>query len=159
MVGELAPRDVMHPMRASRRLGIAIHANLWSDIKTLRRGVLRGEPNRPLEEMQPTFKRFSLHCARPVTIRHKWMPRRGSIRRKTTASHVLTVSQPWLRLNCSLGEGPFWEEDTNTLRFLDVEKQKVHRVDLNVGPSSHEVLKEYDISIGLVTSHGWHDSS
>jgi len=51
-------------------------------------------------------------------------------------------------LNCSLGEGPFWEEDTNTLRFLDVEKQKVHRVDLNVGPSSHKVVKDFDISIG-----------
>jgi sugar lactone lactonase YvrE len=65
-------------------------------------------------------------------------------------SQTLTVSQPWLRLNCSLGEGPFWEEDTNSLRFLDVEKQKVHRVDLNVGPSSHKVIKEYDISIGYV---------
>lgn len=74
--------------------------------------------------------------------------------RRTTniATHVLTITQPWLRLNCSLGEGPFWEEDTNSLRFLDVEKQKVHRVDLNVGPSSHKVLKEYDISIGFVIS-------
>jgi sugar lactone lactonase YvrE len=52
-------------------------------------------------------------------------------------------------MNCSLGEGPFWEDDTNTLRFLDVEKQKVHRVDLNVGPSSHKVIREFDISIGF----------
>lgn len=61
---------------------------------------------------------------------------------------TLTISQPWLRLNCSLGEGPFWEDDTNSLRFLDVEKQRVHRVDLNIGPSSHTIVKEFDISIG-----------
>ncbi|KAH8726918.1 SMP-30/Gluconolaconase/LRE-like region-domain-containing protein [Phaeosphaeriaceae sp. PMI808] len=58
------------------------------------------------------------------------------------------ITEPWLRLNCSLGEGPFWEDETNTLRFLDVEKQIVHIVDLNVGPSSHKVLREFDISIG-----------
>ncbi|KAH7402877.1 SMP-30/Gluconolaconase/LRE-like region-domain-containing protein [Pyrenochaeta sp. MPI-SDFR-AT-0127] len=58
------------------------------------------------------------------------------------------ITEPWLKLNCSLGEGPFWEEETNTVRFLDVEKQKVHRVNLTEGPSSHKVVKEYDISIG-----------
>jgi sugar lactone lactonase YvrE len=63
---------------------------------------------------------------------------------------LLTIVQPWLKLNCSLGEGPFWESDTNTLRFLDVEKQQVHRVDLNIGPSSHKVVKDFDISIGYV---------
>ncbi|KAH7073190.1 hypothetical protein FB567DRAFT_454323 [Paraphoma chrysanthemicola] len=58
------------------------------------------------------------------------------------------ITEPWLRLNCGLGEGPFWEEDTNSLRFLDVVKQTVHRVDLNAGPSSHKVIREFDISIG-----------
>lgn len=57
-------------------------------------------------------------------------------------------AKPWLKLNCSLGEGPFYEEKTNTLRFLDVEKCRLHHVDLNVGPSSHKVIKELDISIG-----------
>jgi len=60
---------------------------------------------------------------------------------------TLTISQPWLKLNCSLGECPFWEDDTNSLRFVDVEKLKVHRVDLNVGPSSHKVIKDFDISV------------
>lgn len=58
------------------------------------------------------------------------------------------ITEPWLKLNCSLGEGPYWEEDTNTVRFLDVEKQKVHRVDLNAGPTSHKVIRDFDISIG-----------
>jgi len=57
------------------------------------------------------------------------------------------ITEPWLKLNCSLGECPFWEDDTNSLRFVDVEKLKVHRVDLNVGPSSHKVIKDFDISV------------
>jgi sugar lactone lactonase YvrE len=60
----------------------------------------------------------------------------------------LTISQPWLNTRCSLGEGPFWEEETNTIRFLDIEKQKLMRVDLNKGPSSLETVKEHDISMG-----------
>lgn len=67
----------------------------------------------------------------------------------TRRVHSLTISQPWLKLNCSLGEGPFWEEETNTIRFLDVEKCKVHRVNVDEGPSSHKVVKDYGgISIG-----------
>jgi sugar lactone lactonase YvrE len=56
--------------------------------------------------------------------------------------------QPWIKLNCSLGEAPFWEEKTNTLRFLDVEKCHLHSVSLVEGASSHKVVKEMDISMG-----------
>lgn len=59
--------------------------------------------------------------------------------------------QPYIALNCSLGEGPFWEEATNTVRFLDVEKQELHRVDIDKGPTSHRLVKRLDISIGWVT--------
>lgn len=61
---------------------------------------------------------------------------------------VYEVTKPYIELNCSLGEGPFWEEETNTVRFLDVEKQELHRVDINKGPSSHRLVKKLDISIG-----------
>jgi sugar lactone lactonase YvrE len=60
----------------------------------------------------------------------------------------LIILQPWLDTRCSLGEGPFWEEETNTIRFLDIEKQKLMRVDLNKGPSSLKTVKEHDISMG-----------
>jgi len=66
-------------------------------------------------------------------------------------------SQPWLDTHCALGEGPFWEEDTNTIRFLDVEMQKVFRVHVKAGPSSLTTVKDYDISIGYVTSTSGHD--
>jgi hypothetical protein len=36
------------------------------------------------------------------------------------------------------------------VRFLDVEKQEIHRVDINKGPSSHKLIKKLDISIGYV---------
>ncbi|CAI6336152.1 unnamed protein product [Periconia digitata] len=58
------------------------------------------------------------------------------------------IKEPWLKLNCSLGEAPFYEESTNTLRFLDVEKQRIHSVSLSEGPSSHKVIAETDISMG-----------
>ncbi|KAF1933891.1 regucalcin [Didymella exigua CBS 183.55] len=61
---------------------------------------------------------------------------------------VYEVTKPYIEINCSLGEGPFWEEETNTLRFLDVEKQELHRVDINKGPSSHKLIKKLDISMG-----------
>lgn len=58
------------------------------------------------------------------------------------------ITEPWLKTHCALGEGPFWEEDRNSIRFLDVEKQAVMRVDLAKGPSSFKTIKNYDISIG-----------
>jgi hypothetical protein len=94
-----------------------------------------------------------LHAARQRSLDKPFPPLRSSIcHASTKQTQVLTINQPWLRLNCSLGEGPFWEEDTNTLRFLDVEKQRVHRVDLKVGASSHKIIKEFDISIGYVAT-------
>lgn len=60
----------------------------------------------------------------------------------------LTSHQPFLNTGCGLGEAPFWEESTNTLRFVDIVKEKLHTVDLNKGPSSH-VEVPLDISIGI----------
>jgi len=61
---------------------------------------------------------------------------------------IYEVKEPYIETRCSLGEGPYWEEETNTVRFLDVEKQEIHRVDINKGPSSHKLIKKLDISIG-----------
>ncbi|KAK3217419.1 hypothetical protein GRF29_1g3011553 [Pseudopithomyces chartarum] len=57
------------------------------------------------------------------------------------------ITEPWLKLHCALGEAPFWEESTNTLRFVDVEKQELHHVSLAQGPSSHKIVKQNDICI------------
>ncbi|CAG5178977.1 uncharacterized protein ALTATR162_LOCUS8971 [Alternaria atra] len=58
------------------------------------------------------------------------------------------ITEPWLKTYYSLGEGPFWEEETNTIRFLDIEKKKLLRVDMSKGPSSLTTIKDYDISMG-----------
>jgi sugar lactone lactonase YvrE len=59
-----------------------------------------------------------------------------------------TVTEPWLNTSCGLGEGPFWEENNNTLRFVDIIKKKLFFVDLTKGEQS---LKEHqlDFSIGI----------
>ena len=59
-----------------------------------------------------------------------------------------TVTEPWLNTSCGLGEGPFWEEANNTLRFVDIINKKLFFVDLAKGEES---LKEHqlDYSIGI----------
>ena len=45
-------------------------------------------------------------------------------------------------MKCGLGEAPFYEASTNSLRFVDIVKEKLHVVELDKGPSS---LKSYDL--------------
>ncbi|KAI0873389.1 hypothetical protein GGS24DRAFT_394589 [Hypoxylon argillaceum] len=46
------------------------------------------------------------------------------------------VTEPYLHLHCALGEGPFYEAETNSLRFVDIKKKRVHWVSLDEGPAS-----------------------
>jgi hypothetical protein len=148
MVGE-RPAEVIH---RTRDCATARYRVEWTRPK--KTPQLLNLSDSVAQGMRPVSRAFYSHLSRPF-FHHPSVQRPGPIlahirHAPSVNPHVLTISQPWLRLNCSLGEGPFWEDDTNTLRFLDVEKQKVHRVDLNVGPSSHKVVKEFDISIGCV---------
>jgi sugar lactone lactonase YvrE len=47
-----------------------------------------------------------------------------------------TVTAPYVDSKCQLGEGPYYEKETNTLRFLDIMGHRLHTVDLSKGPSS-----------------------
>lgn len=68
---------------------------------------------------------------------------------KTTAAlQEWAVKEPYIKLHCSLGEGPYYEKATNSLRFLDIIKKRVHTVDLSKGPESLSTL-EFDIPIGV----------
>ena len=49
-----------------------------------------------------------------------------------------TVKEPYLNLHCLLGEGPYYEKATNSLRFVDIKAGKLHTVNLDEGPSSVE---------------------
>lgn len=35
------------------------------------------------------------------------------------------VDEPWLDLQCALGEGPFYEQETNSLRLVDIKKKQI----------------------------------
>ncbi|KAL2181650.1 uncharacterized protein P884DRAFT_234578 [Thermothelomyces heterothallicus CBS 202.75] len=56
------------------------------------------------------------------------------------------VSEPYLETHCSLGEGPYYESATNTLRFVDIIKKQLHTVSLAEGPSSLRTL-QFDESV------------
>ena len=51
------------------------------------------------------------------------------------------VAEPYLETHCSLGEGPFYEPATNSVRFVDIIKQRLHTVSLTEGPASLKTLQ------------------
>jgi sugar lactone lactonase YvrE len=51
------------------------------------------------------------------------------------------VTTPFLDIHCELGEGPYYEPATNTLRFVDIKKKQLHTVSLTEGPSSLKTLQ------------------
>ncbi|KAL9129594.1 MAG: hypothetical protein Q9217_001982 [Psora testacea] len=59
------------------------------------------------------------------------------------------VSEPYIKMSCGLGEAPFYEKETHTLRFFDITKEKLHVVVLNKGPSS---LQTFDLGTAVSTS-------
>lgn len=61
---------------------------------------------------------------------------------------VWEVTEPYLDLHCLLGEGPFYEEDTHSLRFVDIRQKRIHTVDLAAGPSSLHTL-ELDSTVSV----------
>lgn len=57
-----------------------------------------------------------------------------------------TVAEPYLDLSCALGEGPFYDASRKELRFVDLEKNAIHTVNLENGPSSH---KEWPVKFNI----------
>lgn len=58
------------------------------------------------------------------------------------------VTEPYVDLHCSLGEGPYYEKATNTLRFLDIIQQRIHTVSLSEGPGSLKTI-QLDSPVGV----------
>lgn len=54
---------------------------------------------------------------------------------------VWTATEPFVEPHCKLGEGPFYEAETNTLRFVDIIQHRLHTVSLTEGPSSLTTLQ------------------
>lgn len=62
---------------------------------------------------------------------------------------VWEVKEPYLDLHCLLGEGPFYEEETHSLRFVDIRRKQIHTVDLAAGPSSLHTLELADSTVSV----------
>ncbi|KAI3343599.1 hypothetical protein F4824DRAFT_14074 [Ustulina deusta] len=54
----------------------------------------------------------------------------------TPALQEWHITEPYLHIRCALGEGPFYEATTNSLRFVDIKKKRIHWVNLDEGPAS-----------------------
>ncbi len=65
-----------------------------------------------------------------------------------TSIPTWTVTTPYLDIHCGLGEAPFYSPSTNTLRFVDIKKKRLHTVSLTDGPSSLKTL-QLDMPIGV----------
>ncbi|KAK8022305.1 hypothetical protein PG993_013072 [Apiospora rasikravindrae] len=68
----------------------------------------------------------------------------------TSSSDIQTweVKEPYLKLHCKLGEGPYYERATNTLRFVDIISKRLHTVSLEKGPESL-VTQQLDTPISV----------
>ncbi|UNI13992.1 rRNA-processing protein cgr1 [Purpureocillium takamizusanense] len=51
------------------------------------------------------------------------------------------VDEPWLDLHCALGEGPFFEAETKTVRFVDIKKKRIHTACLSEGMPSLKTIQ------------------
>ncbi|KAH8653409.1 regucalcin [Xylariales sp. PMI_506] len=58
------------------------------------------------------------------------------------------VKEPWIKLHCALGEGPYYEKATHSLRFVDIIKKRLHAVDLTQGPASLST-QELGVRVGV----------
>ena len=58
------------------------------------------------------------------------------------------VKEPWLDIRCELGEGPYYEPATHSLRFVDIKKKQLHTVSIAQGPKSLKTL-QLDMPIGV----------
>lgn len=76
----------------------------------------------------------------------------------STEFQTWTVTEPYLDIKCDLGEGPHYEPETHSLRFVDIIKEKLHTVDLTAGPSSLKTL-DLPFSIGVTADIEGVDSS
>jgi hypothetical protein len=67
-------------------------------------------------------------------------PKLASLKPKMADYKIWEVREPWLNIGCGLGEAPYYEAATNTLRFVDIKKRKLHTADLAEGPRSLKTL-------------------
>lgn len=66
------------------------------------------------------------------------------------------VSEPYIDLHCELGEGPYHEKESNSLRFVDIKKKQLLSFSLDEGPSSLKTL-QLDAPLSVTADVEGHD--
>lgn len=59
-----------------------------------------------------------------------------------------TADKPFLVIRCSLGEGPFYERQSHSLRFVDIMEKRIHTVSLTNGPESLKTI-QLDVPVSV----------
>ncbi|KIL70746.1 hypothetical protein M378DRAFT_183341 [Amanita muscaria Koide BX008] len=57
-------------------------------------------------------------------------------------NQVIIVNQPWVKVGCTLGEGPVYDAETHKLHFVDIEENRVYHLDIATMHLSHEQFDE-----------------
>jgi sugar lactone lactonase YvrE len=57
------------------------------------------------------------------------------------------VQEPFVNLHCLLGEGPYYEKTTHSLRFVDIRKQQLHTVPLHTPELAHTIQLDEPVSV------------
>lgn len=58
------------------------------------------------------------------------------------------VTEPYVNLHDSLGEGPYYEKGTNTVRWLDIARKQIHTVSVTEGPESVKT-QQLDVRVSV----------
>lgn len=57
-----------------------------------------------------------------------------------------TVTKPWAEPHCALGEGPFYEAETDSLRLVDIKKKQiVYFKDVSAPENKHSAARQPEI--------------
>lgn len=57
-----------------------------------------------------------------------------------------TITTPWLTPRCALGEGPFYERASRTVRFVDIINKRFHTASIDDGPATLTTT-QFDVAI------------
>lgn len=66
------------------------------------------------------------------------------------------VAAPYINAHCELGEGPYYEKQTNSVRFVDIKKKQLLAVSLDDGPGSLKTL-QLDVPVAVTADLEGHD--
>lgn len=61
------------------------------------------------------------------------------------------ITEPYLNFHCELGEGPYHEPATNSLRFVDIKANRLHTIDLSE-PSNAVKTLQFDVPVSFTAN-------